>query len=327
MKTKLMSSAALMILFNAPTYAITPITNLEEVEGVTPKVMEPVSSASSVNDFSAASGDDLILDITEERKEEERQAQEARAEAERARLAEIARIEREKREARANDIYPEIYVTRAKLFSLYDDEHMTFSFYPETSGWHLFQTYGFTDTVMEIYHNGESIVNAGKSDGDDGIDNNELQHKYLEAGERYVVQVYLEYWTVHGSMLLNVRAEDPVEKLWDPLTLGYAKKVWLAPTRTHFTTKFTPKESGWYNIETFSDDEDTVMEIYHPDGYSMVAAGESDGDRGVGNEELQVKRFEAGKTYTIQVYMQDLDDEGFAWVHVWRSLREPIHMS
>ncbi|TXL18125.1 hypothetical protein BMR04_03015, partial [Methylococcaceae bacterium HT3] len=172
-----------------------------------------------------------------------------------------------------------------------------------------------------------SIVNAGKSDGDDGIDNNELQHKYLEAGERYVVQVYLEYWTVHGSMLLNVRAEDPVEKLWDPLTLGYAKKVWLAPTRTHFTTKFTPKESGWYNIETFSDDEDTVMEIYHPDGYSMVAAGESDGDRGVGNEELQVKRFEAGKTYTIQVYMQDLDDEGFAWVHVWRSLREPINMS
>ncbi|WP_087870219.1 hypothetical protein [Bathymodiolus platifrons methanotrophic gill symbiont] len=47
----------------------------------------------------------------------------------------------------------------------------------------------------------------------------------------------------------------------------------------------------------------------------------------IGNEELQVKRFEAGKTYTIQVYMQDLDDEGFAWVHVWRSLREPIHMS
>ncbi|TXL05746.1 hypothetical protein BMR09_09495, partial [Methylococcaceae bacterium CS3] len=35
-----------------------------------------------------AGGDDVVLDITEERKEEERQAQEARAEAERARLAE-----------------------------------------------------------------------------------------------------------------------------------------------------------------------------------------------------------------------------------------------
>ncbi|TXL12914.1 hypothetical protein BMR05_13765 [Methylococcaceae bacterium HT4] len=321
MKTKLMAAAALMILFNAPTYAITP------------DVTDPASGA-----FSAPSGDDVVLDITEERKEEERRAQEARAEAERARLAEIARIEkdrlaelarteRKKREARANDIYPEIYVTEAELFSLYDDEHKTYSFYPKTSGWHLFQTYGFTDTVMEIYHNGESIVNAGKSDGDDGIDANELQHKYLEAGERYVVQVYLEYWTVHGSMLLNVRAEDPLEKLYDPLKLGYAKKFWLDPNRSHFTTKFTPGVTGWYNIESFSDDEDTVMEIYHPNGYSMVAAGESDGDRGVGDEELQVKKFEAGKTYTIQVYLQDSDDEGFAWVHVWRSRREPINMS
>ncbi|GAW86765.1 hypothetical protein bplSymb_SCF03804P005 [Bathymodiolus platifrons methanotrophic gill symbiont] len=265
-----------------------------------------------------AGGDVVVLDITEERKEEERQAQEARAEAERARLAEIARIEAEKREARANDIYPEIYVTNAEMFSLYDDDHRTYSFYPEISGWHIFETYGNTDSVMEIYHNGESIVNEGESDGDRGIDDNELQHKYLEAGERYVVQVYLEYWTVRGTVILNVRAEDTPEELYNPLKLGYAKKFWLAPNRSHFTTKFTPKETGWYNIESFSDDEDTVMEIYNPAGHSIVAVGESDGDRGVGDEELQVKKLEAGKTYTIQVYLQDLDDEGFAWVHVWR---------
>ncbi|GAW86324.1 hypothetical protein bplSymb_SCF02404P001 [Bathymodiolus platifrons methanotrophic gill symbiont] len=271
-----------------------------------------------------AGGDDVVLDITEERKEEERQAQEARAEAERARLAEIARIEAEKREARANDIYPEIYVTKSHSLELFGDEHMTYSFYPETSGWHIFQTYGPTDMVMEIYHNGESIVNAGKSDGDDGIDNNELQHKYLEAGERYVVQIYLESWTVFGATILNVRAEDPLEELYNPLKVGYAKKFWLAPSRSHFTTKFTPEESGWFLIETYSDDEDTVMEIYHPDGYSMVASGESDGDRGVGNEELHLQYFYSGKTYTIQVYMQDLDDEGFAWVHLWRSHWNPL---
>ncbi|WP_221901041.1 hypothetical protein [Bathymodiolus platifrons methanotrophic gill symbiont] len=325
MKTKLMTAAALMILFNTAGQAEDILFNAEE----------GWSGVSIGNELSGAGEPDLTEEERRQFREDKRRlvAAAKRLEEESRRLAaEAARkaAEEEKRaaaEARANDIYPEIYVTKGKLFTLYDDEHITYSFYPEISGWHIFQTYGFKDSVMEIYHNGQSIVNAGKSDGDDGIGNNELQHKYLEAGERYVVQVYLEYWTVHGSMLLNVRAEDPVEKLWDPLTLGYAKKVWLAPTRTHFTTKFTPKESGWYNIETFSDDEDTVMEIYHPDGYSMVAAGESDGDRGVGNEELQVKRFEAGKTYTIQVYMQDLDDEGFAWVHVWRSLREPINMS
>ncbi|WP_221900357.1 hypothetical protein [Bathymodiolus platifrons methanotrophic gill symbiont] len=273
-----------------------------------------------------AGGDVVVLDITEERKEEERQAQEARAEAERARLAELARIEKEKKEARANDIYTEMNVTMSYSFELSGDEHMTYSFYPETSGWHIFQTYGPTDMVMEIYHNGESIVNAGQSDGDGGIDNNELQHKYLEAGERYVVQVYLEYWTVFGSTILNVRAEDPLEKLYDPLKLGYAKKFWLDPSRSHFTTKFTPEESGWFLIETFSDDKDTVMEIYHPDGYSMVAAGESDGDKGVGNEELHLQYFYSGKTYTIQVYLQDSDDEGYAWVHVWKSHWNPLKL-
>ncbi|TXL07031.1 hypothetical protein BMR07_05745, partial [Methylococcaceae bacterium CS1] len=103
--------------------------------------------------------------------------------------------EEEKRkaeEARAND-YPELSLTMAKAFFLCKEgAHYTFSYYPEVSGWHIFQTYGPSDTVMEIYHNGESIVNEGKSDGDDGDNYNELQHKYLEAGERYVIQVYLE---------------------------------------------------------------------------------------------------------------------------------------
>ncbi|GAW85377.1 hypothetical protein bplSymb_SCF00607P001 [Bathymodiolus platifrons methanotrophic gill symbiont] len=56
----------------------------------------------------------------------------------------------------------------AKAFFLCKEgAHYTFSYYPEVSGWHIFQTYGPSDTVMEIYHNGESIVNEGKSDGDD----------------------------------------------------------------------------------------------------------------------------------------------------------------
>ncbi|GFO75080.1 hypothetical protein BPLS_P2086 [Bathymodiolus platifrons methanotrophic gill symbiont] len=160
-----------------------------------------------------------MLDITEERKEEERRAHEARAEAERVRLAELARIEEEKRaaaEARAND-YPELSLTWAKVFYLYRDEpvdlHRTFSYYPEFTGWHVFQTYGPTDTVMEIYHNGQSIVDIGKSDGDDGHDNNELQHKYLVEGERYVIQVYLQSKTNRGRIVLNVWAEEPFRVL------------------------------------------------------------------------------------------------------------------
>ena len=321
MKTKLMTAAALMILFNTAGQAEDILPNAEE------------GGWGNSNPLTAG-GDDVVLDITEERKEEERRAHEARAEAERVRLAEIARIEEEKREARANDIYPEIYVTRAKVFCLYRDEpvdlHRTFSYYPEFTGWHVFQTYGPSDTVMEIYHNGESIVNEGKSDGDDGQDNNELQHKYLVEGERYVIQVYLQSKTNRGRIVLNVWAEEPFSEYKTPLTLGLAKKFWLSTDdydQTHFTTTFTPETTGRYNIETYSADEDTVMEIYHPDGYSMVASGESDGDRGVDNEELQVKYFEAGKTYTIQVYMEDFDNDGYAWVHVWRSPWHPLNCS
>ncbi|GAW86465.1 hypothetical protein bplSymb_SCF02802P005 [Bathymodiolus platifrons methanotrophic gill symbiont] len=322
MKTKLMTaSTVLLLLFNTGGQA----------EDILPNAV--VGGWGNFNPLTAG-GDDVVLDITEERKEEERRAHEARAEAERARLAELARIEEEKKEARANDIYPEIYVTRAKVFRLYRDElvdlHRTFSYYPEFTGWHVFQTYGPSDTVMEIYHNGESIVNEGKSDGDDGDNYNELQHKYLEAGERYVIQVYLEYKSDVGDAILNVRLQEHLNDLDTPLTLGFAKKFWLSTDdydQTHFTTTFTPETTGRYNIETYSADEDTVMEIYHPDGYSMVASGESDGDRGVDNEELQVKTFEAGKTYTIQVYMQDSDNDGYAWVHVWRSPWHPLNCS
>ncbi|TXK95549.1 hypothetical protein BMR07_13600 [Methylococcaceae bacterium CS1] len=238
-------------------------------------------------------------------------------------------VEEEEEEERPKDVYPEMSLQMAKSFTLYDDVDdgqtlVTYSFYPEVTGWHVFQTYGNTDTVMEIYHNGHSIVPEGESDGDRGDGNNELHHQWLEAKERITVQVYLHHHMSRASVILNVRTEDPLEELYKPSKLGYAKKFWLDPGRSYFTTRFTPKESGWYNIETFSDDEDTVMEIYNPQGHSMVAAGESDGDRGVDNEELQRKYFDAGKTYTIQVYMEDSDDEGFAWVHVWRSSWNPL---
>ncbi|TXK94120.1 hypothetical protein BMR11_15765, partial [Methylococcaceae bacterium CS5] len=99
-------------------------------------------------------------------------------------------------------------------------------------------------------------------------------------GERYVIQVYLQSKTNRGRIVLNVWAEEPFSEYKTPLTLGLAKKFWLSTDdydQTHFTTKFTPETTGRYNIETYSADEDTVMEIYHPDGHSMVARGESAG--------------------------------------------------
>ncbi|GFO77581.1 hypothetical protein BPLS_P6108 [Bathymodiolus platifrons methanotrophic gill symbiont] len=246
------------------------------------------SGVSIGNELSGAGEPDLTEGERRQFREDKRRlvAAAKRLEEESKRLAAEAAAEEAKRlaaEARAND-YPELSLTWAKVFYLYRDEpvdlHRTFSYYPEFTGWHVFQTYGPTDTVMEIYHNGQSIVDIGKSDGDDGHDNNELQHKYLVEGERYVIQVYLQSKTNRGRIVLNVWAEEPFSEYKTPLTLGLAKKFWL-PTddydQTHFTTKFTPETTGRYNIETYSADEDTVMEIYHPDGHSMVARGESAG--------------------------------------------------
>ena len=230
-------------------------------------------------------------------------------------------------EERANDIYLEIHVVDAKNFSMLNNDYFTFSFYPEISGWHIFQTYGPTDTVMEIYHKGESIVPQGARNGDKGDSRNELQHKYLEAGERYVVQVRLQSGVKYGQAILNIRAEEPANKLEDPLTLGYAKKVWLNPDRSIFTTQFTPIQSIPYNIESYGMDEDTVMDIFNPEGSSMITSGESDGNKGVNSNELQVIEFEAGKTYTIQVNLKNLKNEGYVWVHVWKSTMNPLTYS
>ncbi len=334
MKTKLMTVAVLMILFNNMVQAEwnsvrpgeeaeTPAPNpAGEITNLTAEEVEKAKNEEDRKRFEEAA---KLLEAETKRIAEE-EAQRQAEEEEKRKAAEAA-------EARAND-YPELSLAMAKVLYLLRDDpensHRTFSFYPEVSGWHIFQTYGPSDTVMEIYHNEQSIVNTGKSDGDDGDDNNELQHKYLEAGERYVIQVYLQSKSWSGKAILNVRAEEPFREYESPLTVGLAKKFWLSTDdydQTHFTTTFTPETTGRYNIETYSADEDTVMEIYHPDGYSMVASGESDGDRGVDDEELQVKTFEVGKTYTIQVYMEDFDNDGYAWVHVWRSPWNPLTLA
>lgn len=286
MKTKLITATALLILFNNPTHAMTPHADFNEERGLFEDRTDPVFGGNSAD--------------------------------------------KAENEDRASDEFPEIYVTEAKDFILDRedslDDFRSFSFYPETSGQYVFQTYGHTDTVMEIYHNGDPLVDERESDGDKGIGYNELQNKNLEAGERYVVRVSLESNTNYGSILLNVRAEDHLEKLYNPLKTGYAKKFWLSPSRDLFTSEFSPEYTGWYNIETYSDSEDTVMAIYHPDGSPMIGEEDSDRDNGVNFEELQVEFFEKGKTYTIQVHLQDLDDEGFAWVHAWSSLRNPLDM-
>lgn len=287
MKTKLMTATVLLILFNNPTHAITPHANFNDERGIFEDVTDPVFGGKHSED-------------------------------------------KTEKESRADDEFPEIYVTAAKDFYLDRedslDDFRTYSFYPETSGQYVFQTYGHTDTVMEIYHNGDSLVDERESDGDKGIGYNELQQLDLEAGERYVVRVSLESNTNYGSILLNVRAEDHLEKLYKPLKTGYAKKVWLSSSKSLFTTEFSPEYTGWYNIETYSDSEDTVMAIYHPDGSPMIDEEASDSDNGVGFEELQVEFFEKGKTYTIQVHLRDFDNEGYAWVHAWSSLRNPLDM-
>ena len=177
MKTKLMTAAALMILFNTAGQAEDILFNAEE----------GWSGVSIGNELSGAGEPDLTEGERRQFREDKRRlvAAAKRLEEESKRLAAEAAAEEAKRlaaEARAND-YPELSLTWAKVFYLYRDEpvdlHRTFSYYPEFTGWHVFQTYGPTDTVMEIYHNGQSIVDIGKSDGDDGHDNNELQHKYL----------------------------------------------------------------------------------------------------------------------------------------------------
>ena len=276
---------------------------------------------------------DLTPIVTEAQKAKERSSPEPgrtpeEEKAEQGRIFEKEKAAAEVIRNRSNDIYTEIYVTDAKNFSMLNNDYFTFSFYPETSGWHIFQTYGPTDTVMEIYHKGESIVYQGASDGDKGDYKNELQRKYLEAGGRYVVQVHLQSVVKYGQAMLNIRADEREAKLEDPLTLGYAKKVWLNPDSPSFTTKFTPTESIRYNIEAYSEGGDTVMDIFDPEGYSMVTCedseGDTDGDKGVKYNELQVLEFEAGKTYKIKVNLGNLRNEKYVWVHFWRSAWNPL---
>ncbi|TXL11371.1 hypothetical protein BMR04_16060, partial [Methylococcaceae bacterium HT3] len=73
MKTKLMTAAALAVLFNTAGQAGDIASNAGQ------------GGWGNFNPLTA--GGDVVFDITEERKEEERRAQEARAEAERVRLA------------------------------------------------------------------------------------------------------------------------------------------------------------------------------------------------------------------------------------------------
>ncbi len=194
-----------------------------------------------------------------------------------------------------------------------------FSFTAEAGSWYRIETVNlgtYTDTILELYASDGTTLIAADDDGSDAA-----------LASRIVVQLeqpgthYLKVTELHSNMGpgytydLQLTTESCTDTYEPDNTPAEATPIALATLQSHAlcTTgdedwlAFTAEPGGFYAIETsnLSPNTDTVLELYQPDGVTLIASND---DSGGTLASRIIAQLPAAGPYYIRV--QQLGDSG-----------------
>ena len=209
------------------------------------------------------------------------------------------------------------------LVALKAEEHCDYHVSFSVDGFHLIQTFGQTDTILELYAaDGTPLVTANECD-DDGYEQNALISYYFEETTNYILRVKIRSTNTtftHYTKLAIVTTypHSSYESAYGPYSttaVGWS----LGVTRVAlFRYRFS--QSGTVTFTMSSDDDiDTLLFLIDPSSVNLIqeytgvnttAPNLYDDDSG-GNGQAQIKKqVTANKEYLAIIAFYDPDETG-----------------
>ena len=176
-----------------------------------------------------------------------------------------------------------------------EDERLAYySFTPSESANYTLTAYSSgNDTFCTLYDENWNWV----TDDDDSSESNDfLLEAWLEAGKTYYFEVRY-YGSTTGSFSILLTAEEEEEITAHPLTLNEYTTVTISTGGESVYYFFTPSQSGYYTLESYSSSDDTYCTLLDADMNYLT----SDDESGEGSNFLLECYLEAGQTYYYSV--------------------------
>lgn len=186
----------------------------------------------------------------------------------------------------------------------------------EVGGSKIIQTFGTTDTLIEVYDANGKLVD---SDDDDGIRNNAFIRVNLQANTQYRIRVYFFFEWLSGSTKLVITPTQWLIKSGST-SIETINDIWLVENRTSYALntslavnntkvfRFVAPSTGTYTFET-TGDYDSYVYVVDPLSGNLLTSSDFNDDDGEGQNARLSKKLTAGKTYLVFYSAYNIHDQ------------------